>query len=69
MDELVALVVQKTGISEEQARMAVETVIDYLKDRLPEPLAGQIDGYLSGEGADGSVEDIAKGLDGLFSKK
>jgi hypothetical protein len=67
MDELVNLVVQKTGISESQARTAAETVIGYLKDQLPEPLAGQIDGFLEGDGPV-DIDDIAKGLGGLFSK-
>ena len=68
MDELVGLVVKKTGISEDQAEMAVETVIGYLKDKLPEPLAGQIDGFLEGEGAQGSIGDITKSLGGLLGK-
>ena len=38
MDEIVDLVVKKTGISDELARQAVETVIDYLKDKLPDPI-------------------------------
>ena len=49
MDELVKLVVEKTGLSEEIARTAVNTVIAYLKGRLPAPIAGQIDGILSGK--------------------
>jgi hypothetical protein len=65
MDELVKLVSQKTGISEEMARKAVETVIGYLKERLPNPIAGQIDSLLEG----GGLEDVAKGLGGLLGKK
>jgi hypothetical protein len=66
MDELVKLVAQKTGISKEQAQTAVDTVIGYLKKKLPAPLADQVEGYLSGEGASGSIEDITKGLGGLL---
>jgi hypothetical protein len=62
MDELVKLVSQKTGISEEVARTAVETVIGYLKEKLPDPIAGQIDSVLSG----GDLEDVVKGLGGLL---
>jgi hypothetical protein len=69
MDELVKLVVQKTGISEQQAQTAVDTVIGYLKDILPDPIAGQIDGLIADEGSSGSIEDITKGLGGLFSNK
>ena len=68
MDELVKLVVEKTGISEEQAQGAVDTVLDYLKDKLPAPIAGQIDGVIAGEGSTGSVEDITKGVGGLFGR-
>lgn len=65
MDELVKLVVAKTGISEEQARGAVATVIKFLKDKLPAPVAGQIDGILGGAGVGGAL----KGQGGLFGKK
>ena len=59
MDELVKLVSQKAGISEDQARIATETVLDFLKDKLPPQFAGQIDTILSGG-------DISKSLGGLF---
>ncbi len=50
MDEIVKMVAEKTGLSEEMAKVAVDTVIDYLKDKLPAPIAGQIDSVLDGEG-------------------
>ena len=62
MDELVKLVQQKTGISEEQARTAVTTVISFLKERLPAPIAGQVEGLLNNPGAAGA-------LGGLFGGK
>jgi len=68
MDQLVELVVKKTGISEAQARKAVDTVLDFLKDRLPAPIGQNLDTLL--EGADNL--DIEKGLDllgGLLGKK
>lgn len=65
MEEIIKLVMQKTGINEEQARGAVTAVIDFLKQKLPAPIAGQIDGVLSGSG----VGDALKGLGGLFGKK
>ena len=36
MDELIKQVVQKAGVSEDQAKQAVETVLDFLKDKLPD---------------------------------
>ncbi len=67
MDELVALVSQKTGLSPEQARTATETVLGFFKTKLPAPLAGQIDSFLTGSGS-GGIADAVKGVGGLFGK-
>ncbi len=70
MDELIKLVTEKANISEDQARQAVTTVLDFLKTKLPAPVASQIDGLLSGGGnIAGSLGDAAKGLGGLFGRK
>lgn len=73
MDELVKLVASKTGMSESVARTAVETVISFLKQKLPAPVAGQLDSLLAGGGQDiaGKAGDALKGLGGLnpFGKK
>ena len=66
MDELIKLVSQKTGLPEAQAKAAAETVIGFLKEKLPEPLASQIDGLLAGQG---SIQDLTAGLGGLLGKK
>jgi hypothetical protein len=63
MDELIKQVTERTGISEQQARGAVDTVLGFLKTRLPEPLAGQLDGLVSGAGgAAGGLADKAGDL-------
>jgi hypothetical protein len=67
-DELIGMVSKTAGISEDQAQKAVDTVWDFLGDKLPEPLAGQIDTVLSG----GELPDIGglgKTLGGLLGKK
>ncbi|MBC7929466.1 MAG: hypothetical protein H7Z38_02765 [Rubrivivax sp.] len=74
MDEIVKQVVEKTGISESQARSAVETVVGFLKDRLPAPLAGQVDNALGAAGgAVGTIADkagdVLGGLGGMFGGK
>ena len=69
MDELVKLVVDKTGIAEGQAETAVNVVLDFIKDRLPEPYASQLDGLVAGDVSASSIEDITKGLGGLFGDK
>ena len=73
MNELVTMLSQRLGLPESTARQAVEIVIGFLKDKLPAPIAGQIDGILSGQspaaGADDAI-DKAKGmLGGLFGDK
>ncbi|MCA9942741.1 MAG: DUF2267 domain-containing protein [Ardenticatenaceae bacterium] len=66
MDELVKVVSQKTGLPEAQAKQAAEAVLEFLKDKLPAPLAGQLDGLLENPG----MADQAAGLlGGLFGKK
>lgn len=65
MDELVKLVSKKTGIPEQTAKVAVETVLNFIKQKLPAPIAGQIDALLKGEGQGG---DVLKGLGDLLGK-
>ena len=64
MEEIVKLVSEKTGLSEEMSETVVTLVIDHLKSKLPEPIAGQLDGYLGGEG--GSTGFFSEGLVSLF---
>jgi hypothetical protein len=66
MNELVKMVSQKTGIAEDQARTAVMTVLNYLKEKLPGPLAGQLDSVL---GPGGRAEDAASGLGNVLNRK
>jgi uncharacterized protein (DUF2267 family) len=64
MDELIKMVSSKAGISEAQAKEAVETVLGFLKDKLPAPVAGQIDALLKGD-----LGGVTGALGGLFGKK
>ncbi|MBX0327060.1 DUF2267 domain-containing protein [Oscillochloris sp. ZM17-4] len=68
---LVQLIQEKTGISEEQAQGALNTVVGFLKEKLPEPIAGQIDGLVSGDvsGVADQISSLTAGLGGLFGKK
>lgn len=64
LDELVRRISEKTGLPEEQARGAAEAAIGFVKERLPEPIAGQIDNYLGG----GSGEDGGEGHGDLMGQ-
>ncbi len=72
MEELVKMIAEQTGISEDMARKAVNVVMDYLKDKLPQPLAGQLDNLLQGgdlSQADDLLEAGKDLLGGLFGGK
>ena len=64
MDELVKMVADKVGIGEAQAKQAVEMTLSFLKDKLPEPIAGQLDAALEGDVS--GLGDLAGGLGKLF---
>jgi uncharacterized protein (DUF2267 family) len=65
MDELVQLVSEKTGLSEELSRQAVEVVLEFLKEKLPPPIADRLDDLLEG-GDLTDLGNLAQGLGGLF---
>jgi hypothetical protein len=78
MDELIKQVAERTGISESQAQTAVTTVLGFLKTRLPESLAGQLDGLIGGAagaaggvagGLAGTAGDVLGGLGGMLGGK
>lgn len=56
LDELVRRISEKTGLPEEQARGAAEAAIGFVKEKLPAPIAGQVDSYL-GSGSVASGDD------------
>lgn len=75
MDELVNLVTQKAGINQDQAQKAVTTVIGFLKDKLPGPIASQLDRFSGGGGGGGEsggmggMAQEAEGAMGQFAKR
>lgn len=74
MEELIKQVSERSGISEAQARKAVDTVMNYMRDKLPASVSGTIDNALGG-GANvaGDVADTAQNvlgnIGGMFGKK
>jgi hypothetical protein len=59
MNELVNLIVTKTGIPAATAEAVVNTIVDYLKKKLPAPVGAQIDALLKDQGA-GKIARTAK---------
>ncbi|HLI03283.1 MAG TPA: hypothetical protein VKU93_03330 [Terracidiphilus sp.] len=66
MDELVKTLSEKTGLPEDKAHMAADTVVNFVKSKLPPSLADQIDNALTGQSASGSIADR---LGGILDKK
>lgn len=74
MDELIKQVQEKTGLPVDKAQGAIETVINYIADKLPGPVGDQVKGFLDDDdtggedagGDDGGLMDTAKdALDAL----
>jgi hypothetical protein len=62
MEELAKVIAAKSGISEEQATSAAQAAMDFIKSKLPEPMAAQLEAALSGGGASSMLGKVG----GLF---
>jgi hypothetical protein len=67
MDSLINMVAQRTGLSEDKARTAVDTVVGFLKERAPAGLSGQIDSLVGGEGS--GAGGIGSSIGGMLGGK
>ena len=66
MAELIKRITEQTGISADQAKSAINTVSGYLKEKLPAPLASQVDNVLNGGGMSDTLGNAASKLGGMF---
>ncbi len=64
MNEIIEQVKQRAGLDDAKARTAVETVVNYLKQHLPGPVAGQLDSFLQG-----GTSGIAGEIGNILGKK
>lgn len=67
MEELIKQVAERAGISEEQAKAAVETVAGFLKERVPAPYNSYVDGFFgggSGESGGGLLDTLSETFGG-----
>ena len=72
MDELIKMLTEKTGLPEDKARMAVDVVIGFLKERLPGPVGEQLTACLSapaGQGFSDKFKEMAHSVGSVFGKK
>jgi hypothetical protein len=72
MNELISQIAQRTGIGEDKARQALETVLSFLKTKAP-GLGAQLDSVLQGGGmgekAGGMTDKVKESVGGIFGKK
>jgi hypothetical protein len=69
MNEIIQRLIDKTGMPEDKAATAVETVVDFLKEKLPSPVASQIDNLMSGgEGMASKLGGLGSSLGGMFGR-
>ncbi len=66
MNELIEQLKSRVNLNDDQARSAAETVINYLKQRLPAPVANQLDSVIAGQGG---AEGIAGKVGDFLGKK
>lgn len=66
MNELINFVVQKTGMSQENAQKAAQAVVEFLKTKLPAPIAAQVDAVLAGDMSGVAGEALKGKLGGAF---
>ncbi len=53
MNELVDLITQKTGLSNDMAQKVVQIVADFMKNKVPEPMASQLTTILGSQSGSG----------------
>jgi hypothetical protein len=68
VNELINIIVQKTGISQENAQKAAQVAVNFFRSRLPAPMRAQLDSFLTG-GASGAVKSMVQQADGLLKGK
>jgi uncharacterized protein (DUF2267 family) len=69
MDEIVRQITQRTGISDAQAREAVQVVMGFLSDKLPPPLAAQVTSLLESPQADDAIKQALGSVGGLLGNQ
>ncbi|MDO8301017.1 hypothetical protein [Lacisediminimonas sp.] len=70
MNEIIQRLMERTGLPQDKAMSAVETVLGFLKEKLPGPVASQIDSVMGGSQADSSgISGIASGIGDMFGKR
>lgn len=72
LDDLVQQISERAGIPADKAQVAARTAIDFLDDRLPAPVGGQLKRMVDGGGGGGGgvpgLGDLKGGLGGMLGR-
>ena len=68
MENLIKRVSEKAGITEAQARSAVNTVVSFLKDKMPAGVGSQVETFLKGGASASIVGSIKEKVGGVLGK-
>lgn len=67
MDEaLINAIVERTGMTRDQAAEAARVTADFLKERVPSNVAGEIDGIMAGESVKETISRVGGTVKGVF---
>ncbi len=69
MDELINLVAEKAGLPKDKAKIAVETVVGFLDDKLPISILNDEGELALGGDSAKKIKGLAEGLGGSLFKK
>ena len=71
MNDMIQRVIERTGLPEDKAAAAVQSVIGFLKEKLPAPVASQIDSLAGGNGSGvgEKIGGVGASLGGMFGSK
>ena len=64
MDDLKKQVMEKSGLSEAQAITVIETVVKYIKDRVPPIIHNQLDKIVAGMSLEESIRNQVENIGG-----
>jgi hypothetical protein len=72
MEALKKMITEKTGISQSQATTAIQTVVTFLKDKMPAGMGSQVESFINndGKGVHSDVTDnILEKAGGIFGNR
>ncbi len=61
MEEIIKFVTEKTGLTADQAKSAVEAIKGFAKEKLPPGIGDQVSDFLDGKGG-GGLAGMAEGI-------